>query len=230
MRAKEIKAIIFDMDGTLVDNIPFHIEAWLSFLKKYNIILTAEDLLAQNKGNIDEMIRHFFGQGLPYEKVKDLGQEREKMYRDLYRHHVKEIEGLTGLLIKMCEMNIKASLATMSDTPNINLVLDTLNIRKYFHSITGGLEIQRGKPDAEIYELALKKLGLKNTDCLVVEDSIGGITSARLAGIEVIGIPTSHSKNELITHGCISTISNFLQLICHLDARVEQVNTIPTKK
>ena len=110
-------------------------------------------------------------------------------------------------------MKIKASLATMSDTPSIDLVLNELNIRKFFHSITNGHEIQKGKPDAEIYNLALKKLGLKNTDCLIIEDSIGGITSARRAGIEVIGITTSHAEDELIANGCFSVISNFHDLI-----------------
>ena len=213
LMTKNVKAIIFDMDGTLVDNIPFHREAWISFLKKHNIILAPEDFLKQDHGNIYEMIRHFFGRDLPYEKVKVLGQEREKAYRDLYRNNIKEIDGVTVFLKKMSEMKIKASLATMSDTPSIDLVLNELNIRKFFHSITNGHEIQKGKPDAEIYNLALKKLGLKNTDCLIIEDSIGGITSARRAGIEVIGITTSHAEDELIANGCFSVISNFHDLI-----------------
>ncbi len=213
LTTKNLKAIIFDMDGTLVDNIPFHREAWLTFLKENNIVLAPEDFLKQDHGNVYEMIRHFFGRDLPYEKVKVLGQGREKTYRDLYRNNIQEIDGLKVLLKKMSEMNIKASLATMSDTPQIDLVLNKLNIRNYFHSITNGFEIQKGKPDAEIYNLALKKLGLKNTECLVIEDSIGGITSARRAGIEVIGITTSHTKDELIANGCVSTISNFHDLI-----------------
>lgn len=210
---KKIKAIIFDMDGTLVDSIPYHKEVWLSFLKKHSIFLDPEDFLTKNQGHIDEMIRRFFGQGLPHEKVKILGQEREKAFRDLYRHNIKEINGLTDFLIKMREMNIKASLATLGYTQNIDLVLDELNIRGFFHSITGGHEVRKGKPDPEIYHLALEKLALKNTDCVVIEDSISGVTSARQAGIEVIGITTSHTENELIANGCFSTISNFHDLI-----------------
>jgi HAD superfamily hydrolase (TIGR01509 family) len=211
------KAIIFDMDGTLVDNIPFHRDAWILFLKNQGINLAPDDFIRQDHGNIYEMIRHFFGRNLPDEKVKELGQEREETYRSSYQGKVKAIEGLESLLNKMSEVNVKASLATMSDTPSIDLVIDELNIRNFFHSITGGLEIRKGKPDPEIYELAVKKLGLKNTDCLVIEDSLGGIISARRAGIEVIGITTSHKKKELFEHGCISTISNFYDLILYLN-------------
>lgn len=209
---KKIKAIIFDMDGTLVDNIPFHREAWISFLKKHGIILAPEDFLKQDHGNIYDMIRHFFGQDLSDKNVKALGHEREKTYRDLYRPSIHEIPGLTGFLTKMRDKNLIASLATMSDAPSIDLVLDELKIRTFFHSITNGHEIQRGKPDPEIYQIALEKLALKNTDCIVIEDSIGGITSARRAGIEVIGITTSHTENELIGNGCFSAISNFHEL------------------
>jgi beta-phosphoglucomutase len=210
------KAIIFDMDGTLVNNIPFHKEAWLVFLKKHNIQLNPKEFEAQNHGNIEEMIRRFFRQNLQDEKVKELGQEKEKTYRDSYRSHIHEISGLTNLLNRMNDLEIHASLATMGDTPNIDFVLDALSIRKFFHSVTGGHEIKRGKPDAEIFILALKKLGLNSADCTVIEDSVDGIISAREAGINVIGITTSHSEDELKANGCYHVISDFHELQLNL--------------
>ena len=109
-------------------------------------------------------------------------------------------------------MGINASLATMGDTPNIDFVLDELSIREFFHSVTGGHEIIRGKPDAEIFNLALKKMNLNSADCIVIEDSAGGILSARQAGIKVIGITTSHSEDELKAKGCFHVISDFHDL------------------
>lgn len=210
--ANNLKAIIFDMDGTLVDSIPFHKEAWLIFLKKHNVLLNPEEFQAQNHGNIDEMIRRFFGQDLPDEKVIQLGQEKENTYRELYKNHIHEIAGLTSLLNKMNDLEIKASLATMGDTPNIDFVLDKLSIKKYFHSLTGGHEITNGKPDAEIFNLALKKLNLNSSDCIVIEDSIDGVISATQAGIKVIGITTSYSEDELKANGCFYVISDFHEL------------------
>ncbi len=217
INTNDLKAIIFDMDGTLVDNIPYHKEAWLLFLKKHDIQLNPEEFQAQNHGNIDEMIRRFFGQKLSDQKVKDLGQEKEKTYRDLYRKDIKEIAGLTSLLNRMNNLGIKASLATMGDTPNIDFILDELLIRLFFHSMTGGHEIVKGKPDAEIFNLALKKMNLNSFDCIVIEDSIGGIISAKQAGIKVIGITTSHSKEELKANGCFHVISDFTELQIDLD-------------
>lgn len=207
-----IKAIIFDMDGTLVDSIPFHKDAWLLFLKKHGIILAPEEFQAQNHGNIDEMIRRFFGKDLEEDKVKELGQEKERTYRAMYKSHIKEIQGLTDLLNKMNNQHIVAALATMGDMPNIDFVLDEINIRPYFSSITGGHEIVRGKPDSEIFNLALAKLNLKTTECIVIEDSLGGVISALNAGIRVVGITTSHSHEELQSNGCFYTISNFDEL------------------
>jgi HAD superfamily hydrolase (TIGR01509 family) len=209
---KNIKAIIFDMDGVLVDSIPYHKEAWLSFLKKHNIILAPEDFLAQNHGNIDDMIHRFFGHDLPEAQVKALGQNREEMYSNLYKGKVKEIEGLTNFLTKMSEINMLASLATMGTAQNVDFILESLKIRRFFHSITNGFEVEIGKPNPEIYQLALDKLGLNNSDCIVIEDSTGGITAARGAGIDVIGVTTSHTEDELIANGCIAAISNFNEL------------------
>jgi beta-phosphoglucomutase len=208
----ETKAIIFDMDGTLVDNMQFHIEAWLVFLKKHNILLNPREFQAQNRGNIDEMIRRFFGMEIPYEKVRELGQEKESIYRSSYRNYIKEIKGLTGFLTKMRENNIRAALATMGDMPNIDFILDELGIRSFFCSITGGHEITRGKPDPEIFELSLKKLGLSNKDCIVVEDSIDGVKSALNAGIKAIGITTSHNGEELRRNGCFYTMPDFAEM------------------
>lgn len=210
---KDKRAVIFDMDGTLVDNIPFHREAWISFLKKHNIDLNPGEFLAKDRGNINDMIRSFFGLELTDDRVRELGQNREKIYRDLYKNNIEEIEGLTVLLKNLREMDILASLATMSAKPSIDLVIDELNIRDFFHSITNGLEIRRGKPDPEIYELALEKLGLRNEECVVIEDSIGGVISAGKSGIDVIGITTSHLADELMDKGCYATISNFNDLI-----------------
>ncbi|MGD9558284.1 MAG: HAD family hydrolase [Mangrovibacterium sp.] len=208
-RLKHKKAVIFDMDGTLADSIPFHKEAWLTFLSNHGVNLAPEDFQAQNHGNIDEMIRRFFGDGIPDEQMKSLGQEKEQTYRDLYKDYLEEIKGLTSFLQKLKVSGYGISLATMGDAPNIEFILNGLGIKDYFQPITGGHEVVRGKPDAEIFHIALDKLKLKKEDCIVIEDSLGGVIASLQAGIDVIGITTAHPSDELIKNGCIFTINDY---------------------
>lgn len=209
MIIKNTKALIFDMDGTLINSISYHKEAWIRFLKKYNIYLEPNQFNAQNHGTIDEMIIRFFGDSIDLNLIKDLGQEKERIYRELYRNDIKEIDGLTNFLIELKSKNIKIGLATNCDTPNINFVLESLNIKKYFDVIIGGHEVVSGKPNPEIYISMLNRLGVMNHEAIVIEDSEGGILSALKAGINVVGITTSHNANELRKYGCYETIDDF---------------------
>jgi beta-phosphoglucomutase len=206
------KGIVFDMDGTIVDNIPFHKKAWLLFLKNHNISIDEKYFNAQNHGTIDEMIIRFFGSNISINKIKELGQEKESTYRNLYQTHIKEISGLSDFLKRLNQDNIGIGLATMGDSPNIDFVLNNLGIKNYFQAITGGHEILKGKPDPEIFLTTLTKLGIDNVNCIAVEDSIGGVISALKAGLKVIGITTTHTKEELLDNGCFRTIDNYINL------------------
>jgi len=200
------------MDGTLVDSIPFHQASWVTFLKKHGIVLDPEQFQTQNHGNIEEMIKRFFGTAISDEKLIELGNEKEELYRNSYRKHIREIDGLTGFLHTLKRQNIQAALATMGDPTNIDFILDAIKVRPFFQCITGGNEILKGKPDPEIYELSLKKMNLKSSECIVIEDSVDGVLSAKKAGMKVIGITTSHTADELKKIGCFYTISDFREL------------------
>lgn len=204
-----IKALIFDMDGTIVDNIPFHHQAWLTFLKKYRIELNQDEFHAQNHGTIDEMIIRFFGDDLPLEKITELGFEKEATYRELYKETITEVKGLTGLLEWAKLKELKIGLATMGNVDNIDFILDNLKIRSYFDAIVGGDQVVRGKPDPEIYERVLSNLEVEAGEALAFEDSHGGILAARQAGLQVIGMCTTHTPTELESWGVKSCIDDF---------------------
>ncbi len=208
----ELKAVIFDMDGTLVDNVQFHKLAWLTFLGKHGIDMDAEAFHAQNHGTIDEMITRFFGQDISDTKRRALGIEKESTYRELYKDHIRETKGLTGLLEILQNRGVKIGLATMGDKTNIDFTIDALGIRPYFNVIAGGDEIERGKPDPEIFNTVVSRLGVQPEECVVFEDSFGGITAALQAGIKVIGITTTEQPEDLLRHGCYKTIDDFTGL------------------
>ena len=205
--------IFFDMDGTLIDSIPFHQEAWLRFLGNHGIHLRPEDFHAQNHGTLKEMILRFFPHIKSLEKRTELGEEKERTFRSIYAPNQQEIAGLSEFLEFLKLKKIGIHLSTMGDQNNIDFTLDGLGIRHYFQTITGGHEVFKGKPDPEIFLKSLEKSGAKAVNSLVFEDSGGGIRAALAAGIPVIGIATSHSKKELLEMGCIASFENFHEVL-----------------
>lgn len=210
---QNVRAILFDMDGTLIDSIPFHQEAWLRFLGNHGIHLRPEDFHAQNHGNLNEMIRRFFPHEASREKRLELGEEKEITFRKIYQPHLKEINGLSSFLEHLKEVGISIHLSTMGDQNNIDFTLDGLGIRHFFDTITGGHEVLKGKPDPEIFLKSMEKAGVNPESALAFEDSGGGIRSAKAAGLEVIGIATTHSKKELLEMGCVAAFSGFVEVL-----------------
>ena len=199
------------MDGTIVDNMEVHIETWLIFIKNHGINLDREAFLERMHGNLKEIISRVFELDPEDPKVMELGQAKEQFYRDTYRPHVQEIPGFTKTLKMLNKQDVKCALATMGDAPNIDLVVDALKIRPQFHTIIGGHEVKRGKPDPEIFNRVLHSMDLRPEDCLVIEDSTSGVQSAKNAGIPVVGITTTHDQDVLLQAGCFQTIDDYLK-------------------
>ncbi len=209
-----LKGLIFDMDGTLVDSIPYHRKSWLAFLDKYGI--NHEKFYADNHGTIGEMIQRLFGNDLSEKEVVSLGEEKEALYREMYEPYVGPIPGLMDFLDKIKEAEVKTAIATMGDEKNIEFTLSQLGLMDYFDCVIGGHMVNRGKPDPEVFELAIGGLELHPSECLSFEDSSGGITSAKGAGTKVVGMTTSHNADELISWGVVHAMNNFEKLTIDL--------------
>jgi beta-phosphoglucomutase len=207
-----VKGIVFDMDGTLVNNMDFHKESWYAFLDKYGIKTTDEEFHEKNKGIISEIIPKFFPETLAEEDVIRLGEEKESVYRDLYREHIVPLDGLLRFLNELKAANIKLALATAADKPNIDFTIDAIGVRGYFLAITGGEEVKRGKPDPEVYNISAKKLGIAPSDCIAFEDSPAGIESALAAGMRVIALTTSYDKGKFESYPLLKIISDYNEI------------------
>ena len=203
------KAVIFDMDGTIVDNMKVHIDTWMIFIEQHGLTLTREAFLERMHGNLREIISKVFELDIDDPKVMELGQAKEQFYRDTYRGNIIEIAGFTNTLKRLTHSGVSCALATMGDTPNIDLVVDELDIRTYFHTIIGGHEVDKGKPNPEIFLKVLQRVNQPPQSSLVVEDSISGVESASRAGIPVVGITTTHPSDALLDAGCFVTIDDY---------------------
>jgi beta-phosphoglucomutase family hydrolase len=206
------QAVIFDMDGTLADNMHYHHESWMIFFKRHGVNITAEEFGKKNHGTIEEMIRDIFGSHLSAQAVRELGHEKEKLYRDLYREHMKPLDGLYDFMDELKENNISIAMATMGNMDNINFILDGLQVRKYFDAVAGGDDVKHGKPHPEVFLKAAAKLNANPMYCIAFEDSFSGIKSAFAAGMKVAAVSTTHPKGDFNNHGLVAVINNYTEI------------------
>jgi beta-phosphoglucomutase family hydrolase len=213
-----MKAVLFDMDGVVVDNLPYHVDAWLLFCERHGIPLTREVFYRELNGmNSKDTFEWFYKREMTREEVEVLEEEKEILYREFYRNHLKPANGLLVFLKLLRSNGIKTALATSAGPGNIDFIVDGLGIRDQFDAIVGGAEVKKGKPDPEIYLKAAAMVQVDPTDCWVIEDSLQGISSGLNAGMQVVGITTSHSALELAHTHLVA--SDFVDLFEKLQAK-----------
>ncbi|MEQ8715676.1 MAG: HAD family phosphatase [Cyclobacteriaceae bacterium] len=190
--------IVFDMDGVIVDNHQYHMQAWQTFCKKYSIPLTEEDYRDNINGRTAPAImRYLFGEDISADLILEYTVEKESLYRELFAPHLALTPGLASYLSQAQANGIPMAVATSAPTENVEFTLDGLSIRHYFAAILDQHHVTHGKPNPEIYTKACAALELPASDCVVFEDAISGIKAGLAAGCTVIGVATSHSKEEL---------------------------------
>ena len=192
------QAVLFDMDGVVVDNLPYHVDAWLLFCERKGIPLTREIFYRELNGmNSKDTFEWFYKREMSRAEVEVLEDEKELIYRDFYRDHINPAPGLLEFLKTLRAHGIKTALATSAGPGNIDFILDGLGIRDQFDAVIGGAEVRKGKPDPEIYLKAADLVGVEPGLCWVIEDSLQGIAAGQSAGMRVVGISTSHTPAEL---------------------------------
>ncbi len=191
-------ALIFDMDGVLVDSNPFHLEKWKDLLNLHRIKFNDEELpkLILGQRN-DTALRYFFGQDLSTEERIRLEEELEETFRKAFKAHAKPLPGLVDLIVAGKRASVPMAVASSAMLKNVDFVVDALGFRKYFQTLISGDEVKVPKPDPEIYVKAAGNLGKKPEDCVAFEDSFVGIESAKRAGLKCVAIASSFPIEEL---------------------------------
>ncbi len=193
-------AFVFDMDGVIVDTNPYHKIALRQFAEKYGYQLDEVGLIEKIYGRTNkEWISNLFGRTLSSDEVSRYGEEKEKIFRDLYEKDIKEVTGLTQFLEKAQQLNIKMAIGTSAPRSNVDFVLAKTGIGNYFPVILDESHVTHGKPNPEIYINCAAALNYPPNQCIVFEDSLSGVAAARAAGCPVVGISTTHTSEELET-------------------------------
>ena len=205
---------IFDMDGVLVDNARFHTQAWLALFERLGVTVDPQAFHLENAGQTNAAIlRWKLGNELSEDEINGYAQEKESLYRDLYRPHARPLPGLVAFLEESQQLCVPMAVATSADKDNISLVLDGLDLRRYFKVIVGAEDIQHSKPHPEIFLTAAARLGLPPEQCVVFEDSLAGLQAAESARMRLVLITTSlDGSSPGIPHQADINAPNFTRL------------------
>ncbi len=194
----ENRAFIFDMDGTLVDNMNFHAEAWGKMLAENGVVINAHDYLVKTAGKTNrEILPTIFGD-ISDERIIELGTRKETLYQELFLPHRKAINGAVEFLEDARNLGVKMAVATAAPIINVEFILDGLDLRRFFQAVTTAADITNGKPNPEIFLKSAEKLGVEANNCLVFEDAVGGFEAAHAAGMKTIGIATVNSIEDIL--------------------------------
>ncbi len=203
------RAFIFDMDGTLMDNLPFHDRIWFAFTRRHGLSLSEEEVAKLAYGTGREAIKRIFGE-MPDAEADRMAGEKESLYREYYRPHIEARPGLEAFLEKTRSLGISVGLGTAGDMGNVDFALDGLGVRPFFEKISSAEDVLNGKPDPEVFLKAAEKLGVRPADCLVFEDSRSGLEAAHRAGMAAVAVATDGFMHD--TSGwprLLLTISNY---------------------
>lgn len=189
-------AFIFDMDGVLVDSNPTHKIALKQFCKKLGYELSEEQLREKIYGRTNrDWLLNLFGD-LNEETIRQYAYEKESLFRELY-DDIKPVDGLIDFLKKLDDSGIPRAIATSAPRANVDFTLERTNMGDYFPTILDDSFVSKGKPDPEIYLKSAAALGFDPSSCIVFEDSLSGVKAGKLAGCKVVGVTTTHSREEL---------------------------------
>jgi beta-phosphoglucomutase len=199
-------AMIFDMDGVIVDSNPAHRESWTAFNRRYGVETTAEMHQRMYGKRNDESVRDFFGDSLPAEEVAARGRAKEQLFREMIAGQVEQmlVPGLRAFLQR--HRDLPMAVASNAEPENLALVLDRAGLLPYFRAVVDGQQVQNPKPHPDVYLRAAELLEIAPANCVVFEDSYAGVAAGVAAGMRVIGLRTTYDNLP----GTVLTIDNFL--------------------
>ena len=185
-------AVIFDIDGTIVDNMHLHAEAFAAFAERHGLPpLTVEDRARLDGRRNSEIFPILFKRDVPREEWIAYEHEKEGLYRELSRGRLTPLNGLRALIDRLRTRGIAMALATSAPEPNVVHTLRELDLDDAFAVIVRGDQVPRGKPAPDVFIEAARRLNVAPRECLVFEDAPMGVAAARAAGMPVVALTTS---------------------------------------
>lgn len=206
------RAVIFDVDGVLVDSWDAHFRSWRDVLREHGLDMS-EDEFARTFGRTSrEIIRQFWGDAVDDATVRAIDDRKEALYRDLVRAAFPAMDGATALIDALRAAGFALGVGSSAPPENVILSLDGLDRRDAFAAIVTGRDVTRGKPDPQVFQLAAERLGIEPVRCAVIEDAPAGIRAAAAAGMASVALLGTAPRETLLEVGARLTVASLREL------------------
>jgi beta-phosphoglucomutase len=190
------RAVLWDMDGTLIDSEELHWISWRDTMANEGITITHEEFLASFGQRNDSIIPRWLGAAATPERIERISEAKEELYRQMVRRDgVSPEPGVTTWLRRLHNEGWQQAIASAAPRANIDAILEALSATQVFQGIVSADDVHRGKPDPEVFLVAASRVGVPPDRCIVVEDAVAGVQGARSAGMKSIGV--SHNGKQL---------------------------------
>ena len=207
-----LKALIFDMDGTMIDSMPWHQKSWTVFMRRHGLDMDMADLMRRTTGRTGlECMRELFGD-LDPARAQTYVDEKEALYRELFSPSFKEVAGFTDFLSVARSHGLAVGVGTAGDRHNQAFAYQHLALDQPLTTV-GGDEGLPGKPEPDIFLEVARRLGVPPEHCIVFEDAPLGIEAARRAGMRAVGICSGHTAEELGGPHVLACVPDYQSLI-----------------
>ncbi len=187
-------AVIWDMDGVIVDTGRDHYQSWRQAFKKRGVDFSETNFQSLFGQRNDRIIRTVLNRDVSREEIEEIARDKEEYFRAQVRRQVTPFPGAVELINSLYQAGIKMSIASSAPVENIRLLLGTLGILECFQQFVSGREVTESKPSPQIYLLAAQKLNVRPEKSIVIEDAIAGVQGAKRAGMFCIAITNTNSK------------------------------------
>lgn len=218
MLTNKYKAFLFDLNGTLINDMHYHVTAWHTIVNEMGAGISVERMRTECYGKNQEVLERIFPSRFLEAEKMSMGQRKEAQYRKDFEPMLELLPGLNQFVAAAQAKGIKMAIGSAAITPNIDFVLDGTDIRKYFTSIVSADDVEQSKPHPETFLKCAAQLNVLPAQCLVFEDTPKGVECAANAGMDCIVITTMHQPQEFESYNnIIGFIDDYNhQLLTHL--------------